>query len=320
MTDRPTAAQAGEYQARFHAGLLAPRHWPSWLGMGALWVLTQLPRGVRQRLGAWIGRRMAHATGKRQRFVAVNLAWCFPALSAAERAALAQGYFVRMAQTLLDYGLLWWAGRRRLDATVTLEGREHIDACRAAGRPVILLTGHGVSLDMGALAITRHYPSVGLIKPTRNPVIEWLMTRGRTRFRGRLFLREAGIRPVVRALRAGTLFYYLPDEDLGATQTSLFAPFFGVPTATLTALGRMARMTGAAVLPCMTYYLPERGRYVVRIHPPLADFPVGDALADATRMNEALEQLIRVAPDQYMWSMRLFQTRPGGERSPYEPD
>ncbi len=307
-----------DYRPRFRAGLLAPRFWPTWLGVGLLWILTRLPHGLRHGLGAWVGQRLARGTGKRQRFVAVNLDWCFPDWSPVQRQALAQRYFERMAQTLLDYGLLWWAGAKRLDRLITLEGREHIEACLAADRPVILLTGHGVSLDMGALAITRYYPSVGMIKPARNAVIEWLMTRGRTRFNGQVYLREDGIRPVVRALRAGRLFYYLPDEDLGATQTSVFVPFFGIPTATLTALGRLARMTGAAVLPCMSYYLPDSGRYVVRIHPALDDFPGGDALADATRMNAALEALIRVAPEQYMWSLRLFQTRPGGERSPYE--
>ncbi|MEJ2508562.1 MAG: lysophospholipid acyltransferase family protein [Gammaproteobacteria bacterium] len=306
-----------DYRPRFERRFLAPRWWPSWIALAGLWVLTQLPRAVRHGLGAFIGRLVFRAHGKRRDIVEVNLAWCFPELDAAARRDLARRYFVRLAQTLLDYGLLWWASDSKLDRLIAIDGEEHLDACRAAGRPVILLTGHGVALDFGGLAITRRHPTVGLVKPARHPIFEWLMSRGRTRFRGRLFSRDVGIRPVVRAIRDGAIFYYLPDEDLGATHQSVFAPFFGVPTATLTALGRLARLTGAAVLPCMTYYLPGSGRYQVRIGAPLEGFPVGDDRADTARMNRELEALIRACPDQYMWSLRLFQTRPDGEPSPY---
>jgi len=309
---------AFEHRPEFEWRFLAPGFWPTWLWLGLVRMLGWLPARLRGWLGDRLGELVYRLHGKRRHIVQVNLRLCFPALSAAQREALARRYYRLLARSLLDYHLIWWGSARRVESQIELEGEEHLARCKAEGRPVILLTCHMVGLDFGALVISRRYPGVGLIKPARNPLVEWLLTRGRTRYLARLFKRDTGIRPIVRTLRQGFLFYYLPDEDLGGRKPTVFAPFFGVPTATLTALGRLAGMTGAAVLPGATYYDAATGRYRMRISPPLEDFPTGDEIADATRMNREIEALVREAPDQYMWSFRLFQTRPEGERSPYE--
>ncbi len=309
----------GSYRPRFTRRLLALRQWPVWLGLGLYRLLALLPRRSRAALGARVGDLIRLGNPRRRHVVEVNLELCFPELRREERERMARDYFRRLAQSSLDYGSLWWGGAARLERLVSVEGMEHLQRCRERGRPVILLTCHSVALDFGATAITRHFPTVGLVKPLRNPVIEWLMSRGRTRYRGRLFLRRDGLRPIVRALRRGEIFYYLPDEDLTHVKGGewIFAPFFGVPTATITALGRLARITGAVVIPCISRYLPERGGYRVALGAPLEDFPTGDPVADTIRMNRELEEMIRRHPEQYMWSLRLFKTRPGGEPSPY---
>jgi len=313
------SGQDDSYRPRFTRSLLAPRYWPTWAGVGLYGMLTLLPWRVRAGLGRWLGDLVWRVNARRRHIVSVNLEFCFPELDVARRERMARDYFRRLAQSSMDYGILWWGSGARLERMVSIAGEAHLHRCRAEGRPVILLTGHTVGLDFGATAITRHFATVGLIKPLRNPVIEWLMSRGRTRYQGRLYLRRDGLRPVLRALRRGQAFYYLPDEDLSHVKGGdwIFAPFFGVPAATITALGKLARLSGAAVVPCITRYLPEEGRYVVSLFPPLEDFPSGDAEADTVRMNAELEQMIRLQPEQYMWSLRLFKTRPGGAPSPY---
>ncbi len=311
--------EEGSYRPRFSRSLLAPRHWPTWLGLGLYRLLSLLPRRARAALGRRIGDLIHLINARRRHIVMVNLELCFPELDPERRERMARDYFRCLAQSTLDYEVLWWGSGKRLDRMVTVQGMEHLQLCREQGRPVILLTCHTVALDFGAATITRRFATVGMIKPVRNPLIEWFMSRGRTRFRGRLFLRSAGLRPVVRALRRGEMFYYLPDEDLSHVKGGewIFAPFFGVPTATITALGRLARLTGAAVVPCASWYLAESGGYRVILSPPLEDFPTGDTAADTARMNRELEGMIRQHPEQYMWSLRLFKTRPGGEPSPY---
>jgi lauroyl/myristoyl acyltransferase len=109
---------------------------------------------------------------------------------------------------------------------------------------------------------------------------------------------------------------YSPDEDFGERQ-SVFVPFFGVPTATLTTLGRLAHMTNALVAPCFTRLLPGGRGYEVILKPPLENFPEGDRLRDATRMNQVIEEGLRSMPEQYLWTFKLFKTRPGQAPSPY---
>jgi len=148
-------------------------------------------------------------------------------------------------------------------------------------------------------------------------LLNWLVYRARSRFGARLATREDGLRPLVKATKKGALFYYVTDEDLGG-ENPLFAPFFATEKATVPVLGRLAKLCDAQVLPCYSHYLPAEGRYQVTILAPLKNFPSGDKQADCEAMNRAIEALIKIAPEQYMWSMRLFKTQPAGQSYPYE--
>ncbi len=313
MKNNSDVTYPGPFQRRW----LGPRYWLLWLGLGFFRLFSILPGPVRRSFGSWLGHQAYQRQRKRRAIVYTNLSWCFPGATEQQRQQMAQEYFRVMSQTLLDYGLLWWGSRWRIDQFLSLEGGEYIEKALKQGGKVILLTSHNVALDFGAVALTRLYPSVGLIKQARNPIIDWLMGSGRTRFKGILFLRDKGMRPVVKAIKNGHAFYYLPDEDLGPEQ-SIFVPFFGIKTATLTALSKLSRMTNATVLPFATVYNPQDGKYRATILPPMENFPTDDEVADAARMNLELEKLIALAPSQYMWSMRIFQSRPDGSPPPYK--
>jgi KDO2-lipid IV(A) lauroyltransferase len=141
------------------------------------------------------------------------------------------------------------------------------------------------------------------------------MTRGRSRFHGTMLLRNEGLRPAVRWLRDGGAFYFLPDMDLGA-RDALFVPFFGVSAATVTSVARLARLTGAVVVPLVTR-MTDRG-YVGVFHPGWTDYPVDDLDAATRQMNVFIEARVLDMPEQYLWTHRRFKTRPPGEASPYD--
>ena len=101
------------------------------------------------------------------------------------------------------------------------------------------------------------------------------------------------------------------------TKDVVFVPFFGVPTATITGLARLARLAGAAVVPCPTRMLPGGEGYVVEIGEPWPDYPTGDVEADTARINAWIESVVRTMPEQYYWVHRRFKTRPPGEKKPY---
>ena len=122
------------------------------------------------------------------------------------------------------------------------------------------------------------------------------------------------LRPVIRALRDGLPFYYLPDMDHGPVN-SVFVPFFGVPAATVPMVSRLAKLTGAKVVMAVTEMTAEG--YVLHLEEPWDDFPTDSVEADTERMNRAIERWVLKMPDQYLWTHRRFKTRPPGAPSVY---
>lgn len=299
------------YQVSFSYNLLTPRLWPSWLALGMIWMLAQFPRAWQRTMATLLAKLMWYF-GKRPRHIAtINLQLCFPELDPKARHLLLQKHLHCTAQCLLDYSLLWFYGTQHNKIpAIEIHGLEHYYALREAKRPVILLAAHTAALDLGGLELGRVLgDGFSMAKPMKNPLLEWINHRSRTRYGADIFSRSQGLRPLLQHIRAGRVFYYLPDEDLGL-QHAVFADFFGTPKATLTTLGRLAKMTNAAVLPCISCYQHDQDRYKFFIYPAMQDFPVGDKLNDAKRMNATLEYMIRQYPEQYLWTFRFFKTRP----------
>lgn len=292
---------------------MAPRYWPSWLWMLFLRFTVLLPLAWSRAFGAGLGLLMM-TSKKRSRIARINLGLCFPQLSLHEREHLLRRHFIVSGQSYLDIAYLAWASERRILRKIHFRGLEHLSDLR--GRNVILLVPHCVGINFGGSALARERAIFAMVKLQGNPVVNWLLICAQTRFGFNLLSRTQGLRPAIRGLKQGFVFHYSPDEDFGDRQ-SVFVPLFGVPTSTLTTLGRLAHLTNAVVLPCFTRLLPGGRGYEVMLKPPLEDFPNGDQVRDAARMNEVIEEGLRHMPEQYMWTFKLFRTRPGGAPSPY---
>jgi len=285
------------------------------LALALMWLLHFLPLSWLAPLGIGFGRLLFVLAGERRRITITNLRLCFPALPETERIALAKRHFETFGRSFLERGLLWWASPERLKKLVRLEGLAHFHAL--AGRPVILLVPHFAGLDIGGTRLMLEFDIVSIYANQKNLLFNAALLKGRSRFGGSTLLsRQEGTRKAIKAMRAGKPFYYLPDMDYGERDT-IFVPFFGVPAATITGLSRLARISGAAVLPVITRMLPGGSGYVVEIGAPWADFPGASIEADTRRMNAFIEEEIRRMPEQYLWLHRRFKTRPPGEKSPY---
>lgn len=278
-----------------------------------LWMLHWLPLSLQAAIGRGFGALLFQLARSRRHVAEVNLRLCFPEWTEEERRAVLHEHFRLLGRSILERGVAWFAPAERIRRLVRLEGKEGVDAIRAQGRPVILLVPHFLGLDMGGTRVAMEYDGVYVYsRQKKDPVADHWLNWGRSRFGDQLQVaRQDGIRPVVRALRAGRPLYYLPDLDYGRKE-SVFVPFFGVPAATITGLSRLARLTGAAVVPCVTEMLPDGKGYVTRFGEPWKDFPSEDEVADAARMNRWLEGEIRRMPAQYYWVHRRFKTRPPG--------
>jgi KDO2-lipid IV(A) lauroyltransferase len=282
-----------------------------------LWLLHWLPLSWLASIGESLGALLYRVAGSRRRVVLTNLRLCFPEWEATQQVATAQAHFRALGRGLLERSLLWWGSAERLRRIIRLHGTEKIRAYQAAGRPVVLFAPHFIGLDMGGTRITMDFNIVSIYAYQKDPVIDKLLLHGRSRFGDQqLLARQDGARATVKAMKAGRPFYYLPDMDYGL-KDSVFVPFFGVSTATITGLSRLSRLAGAVVLPCITKMQPGGAGYDVEIGDPLANFPSDDPNADTAAMNRFLEGWIRTQPEQYYWVHKRFKTRPPGEASFY---
>jgi KDO2-lipid IV(A) lauroyltransferase len=279
-----------------------------------LWLVHFLPLPAL----AWLGERLGsllYRTG-RGRITRINLAKCFPQMSKAERNDLARRHFEMLGRSALELSVIWYGSKERALSLVELVGREHLDKLK--GKPVILFAPHFVGLDIGGAAVGNAFKVCSMYSHQKNLHVNRAMLDSRLRWGDPVLVpRQDGLRPLVRHINKGLPFYYLPDMDFGE-KDAIFVPFFGIPTATVTAMSRLARLTGAAIVPCITHLKPDGKTYETRLYPPWENYPGASIEEDTRRMNAFLEERILEAPEQYLWAHKRFKTRPPGEKSFYQ--
>ena len=274
-----------------------------------------LPMSVRWGLARCAAALFWIAVPKRRHVILTNLRLCFPEMSEGERRTLARRVYVRLARAAVDHGTLWTGSKEEVRRLVSFKGLEHL--LNPENRPVIVVSPHFAGLDAAGIALNTYVRGVSLYQKQSNPVWDKALLKGRLRFSNPVLIAKTGnndLRPVMKAMREGLPFYYLPDMDHGR-RISIFAPFFGVEAATTPMVSRLARVMRAKVLWCIATMTDEG--YSVEITAPLENFPTADPAADTARLNRELEGYIRRHPDQYLWVHRRFKTRPEGEPSVY---
>ena len=283
--------------------------------LGIMWLLHWLPLPVLGRFGTLVGSALFLVLRKRRRIALTNLHLCMPALSEAERVALARRHFQAYSRSVWERAILWWASEARLRRLIVVEPGVPLAAI-AAG-PTILLCPHFVCLDVAGVAVMLEASLCSIYVQQKNRAFDDVLRRGRSRFRPvQLFSRKEGIKPILRAIREGLPYFMLPDMDFGAKDAQ-FVPFFGVPAATLTAPARLAASTGAAVIPVVATFQDGYKGYRVRFYPAWDNYPGDDLLAATRRMNAFIEERAAEAPAEYFWTHKRFKTRPEGEASLY---
>ncbi|MCY4051905.1 MAG: lysophospholipid acyltransferase family protein [Gammaproteobacteria bacterium] len=298
--------------------MFRPGLWPTWIALFCLWLLMWLPRVWLMKLGGWLGDWSRHRNHKRRNIARINLELCFPDLSKQHREKLLIQHFRYQARGLLDLGLACMGSRQKLDRYHKIEGIEHITS-NLGKSGVIVIGFHSIGMEMAGISLLGDMPLVSMMKRDSNPVINRFLYRSRTRFKkAEIYMRDQGLRGIVRGVREGKACYLLPDEDHGDSSHTVFAPFFGEPKSTLTTVSRLSIKTGAQVVVFFCLLDAKTGIYKSIVRKPIGDFSKYDELENAKRINQAAEELIRLAPEQYMWTFKLFRTRPDGGTNPYQ--
>jgi Kdo2-lipid IVA lauroyltransferase/acyltransferase len=292
-------------------------HLGSRLVLGLLWLLHFLPLALLAPLGLGLGALLYRLARSRRTIALRNLELCLPELELAARERLARDHFGWLGRSLLERGLLWYASPDRVRRLIQVEGEPQFAS--STTEPVMWLVPHFLGLDVAGASVLLHQPrpAASIYQSQSDPVFDAAMRAGRLRFGdAQIFPRRDRVLPLIRAIKDGRAFFNLPDMDFGRRDTA-FVPFFGVVASTLIAPSKMARSLGMKVQPVVAEILPGGQGYRVRFLPPWTDWPSDDPVADATAMNQWIEQQVRANPAQYLWVHKRFKTRPEGDPGLY---
>lgn len=306
-----------EYIPEFSKSFFHPRYWGAWLGIGVLLGLALLPAWVRDPFLGKLGRLAGRLAKSARRRAQINLLYCFPELSEAEREQIIDNMFATAPQAFVTLAELAISSPQKVLSRVDWHGKEILDQMKASGQNVILLVPHGWAVDIPAMLMSAQGQKMAAMFHNQgNKLFDYFWNRVRRRFGGHLHARNDGIKPFISSVRQGYWGYYLPDQDHGADHSE-FVDFFATYKATLPAIGRLMKVCRAKIIPLFPVYNSKTHRIEVYIRPPMDDLLEADDTTIARRMNEEVELLVGPNPEQYTWILKLLKTRKAGEKEPY---
>ena len=274
--------------------------------------ISILPLPLLHFFGVIFGEVAFWLASSRRKITIKNLSTCFPDKTAVEVRKLARKHFHYLVTGVFTMTIAWWASPKRGERLLLSSSRKELEKLLEENQNIIILAPHFTSLEFLGMALFSEFHMTSMYQQHKNPAIDKFIRSRRSRFGSELFNYKGSMTPLIKSIRKGTPFYYLPDQDPGKTR-GVFAPFYGIPTATFPALSKIARLGDAKVIPCIAKLLPYGRGFEIIFDEPLKHYPSGDEIEDAAIMNRAIEKLIEYAPAQYFWSHKRFKTRPDGD-------
>ncbi|HBK44518.1 MULTISPECIES: lipid A biosynthesis acyltransferase [unclassified Polynucleobacter] len=286
-------------------------------GVALLRFLVSLPYKTLVSVGYGLGYLAAHIPNARNRVVQKNLELCFPELNAQEIDQLRKQHWRLLGRSLVEKSIIWLGSKKQLADMI--EVRSEVDL--KDGQPRILVNMHFIGIEgsiiLSALADDKGWPRTsGFFQRMKSPFFNKKIIEWRNRFGGNSIDRQGNTIELIREIRKGSFIIIAPDIDLGL-KDSTFVPFFNIQTNTITAVSRLAKITGAQVCMMITTLKQNEAGYVCSISKPLENFPTENPEVDTARLNQIFEQEIRLRPAEYYWVHKRFKNRPFNEASPY---
>lgn len=288
---------------------------PSWIVYGLIWLVAQLPYKLIIILGKGLGKALPMLLKSRKKVVAVNLDICFPKLKTIERESLISNHFIEMGVMLTQTLKAFLGSKKFNESSAIIKGGEHIEACLEKSQGILLVAGHFTALDMGGKVLCQKYPIAGMYREHKHPLTEYIVTKSRLKYANKMFKRDE-LRPIIKHLKSGGILWYAPDQDYRRGQSE-FVPFFGKQASTITATHQMARLSKCKVIFFHVQRSEQKPFYTLTLSPALENFPSKDPIYDTTRINQGIEDMVKINPAEYLWVHKRFKTSPPGEKNPY---
>ena len=277
--------------------------------------IARLPQRGLLWLASLLSLLLWPALASRRRVTAINLALCFPELSAAGRRRLLRANQRTTVMGALELLRAWYAPSSALARFARIEGLPRLQAALATGQGVLLFTGHFTHTELAVRLLSEALgrPVRVVIRRHNSACVEATFEQARTRVFGPT-LAKKDVRGLLRTLQAGEPVVYSADQNF--TYQHAFVPFFGVSAATLTSTPELVRRGKAQMLPFWFHRDPD-GRYCLRIEAAWPEWVGASPEQAAAIYMRELEAVVRQHPEQYLWVHRRFKTRPPGSPAVY---
>ncbi len=309
---KKTADKSADKSADKLADKSGGQAWQGWLIEKLIVFLSWLPLSVVRLLARGFALLSYWLPNDHRRVALKNLQVAYPQLSASERQKLLKQNLISCSQTFAELGAMWcWPKDKLLKLIKEVFGEEHLHAALNQHKGVIFIAPHIGNWELIGPYLSTRYPSTFLYRPPNVPSVEAFMVKSRGRFGAKLAPTDArGVRTLMQALSNNEVTVILPDQDPGASG-GVYAPFFNRPARTMTLFSKLLQKTNSASVCVVMQRLPGLSAgYRLNFLPVPQGIDSQDAEVAATALNQAVENCIHIAPEQYLWSYKRYRKPP----------
>mgnify|MGYP006086104023 FL=1 len=290
-----------------------PKFYPTWILILLMRIAVFIPFQFQVILGKAIGKLIYPFMKKLRETAYSNISNCFPEKKQPQVTLLVKQHFDAIGISLFETANAYYGSDRKIKKLLSINNKHFFsDALKDEGG-IILLCSHFMPLMLGSRALLLENTIANVYRPQNNKLFDKVMVKGYTK-NGAVMIKSKDTRSILKAIKNSLPIWYAPDQDLGINN-SVFAPLFGIETATASATARLAKNNNTRVIPYS--FIRTKHGYEMSFDKPIKNYPSNDPIKDATTTNRILENQIIKAPEQYLWIHRRFKTRPNGQENFY---
>ena len=290
-----------------------PKFLPTWLLIGLMKLGAKLPFHIQVTIGKIMGMALYPLLSRFRKIAFINISRCFPDKNKSEVEALVRQNFEALGVSIFETSNAYFATDEKIMSMISIHNEHYLTQAIDNKQSVILLSAHFMPLMLGSRALLLKHHIANVYRPQNNPLFDEVMREGFISH-GATMIKTKDIKSLLNAIKNKLPIWYAPDQDLGADKC-VFAPFFNIQTATVSATARLAKNDNTVVIPY--FFNRTESGYSMNFDAPIENYPSSDAITSATVTNKILEAQILKYPDQYLWIHKRFKTRPEGESDFY---
>jgi KDO2-lipid IV(A) lauroyltransferase len=294
------------------------RYWLEYLPVRLIaFILRWLPRPAARACGAAIAILAYWAVPRLRSVGRQNLEMAFPEKTPEERERILKSEYLSLGRLLAEVPKFPTYTKENVERIAIYDGLENYTEAAASGKGVLLMTAHMGGWEIGSFVHSLHGCWINIIvRNLDNPLLDRWVRQMREMHGNKTHDKDEFARGLLAAMKRGETVGALMDTNMTPPQ-GVFVNFFGIPACTAAGLARVARHTGAAVVPAFTIWDDKLGKYRIRFEPAIPLVITEDAEADTVNNTQnytaAIETAIRRNPGQWLWVHRRWKTRPPGE-------